>query len=257
MITAAGATHPGRVRPINEDALLCDEAEGLFVVADGMGGHNAGEVASTLAIDTIRTFLTRTRDGENVTWPYGIDPTLSFDSNRLLTAVKIANHRVFKAGESREEYTGMGTTTVAALVSGDQLIFVSVGDSRLYTLAAGELVQLTEDDTWIRLTDGLDPANVAKHPMRHVLTNVIGARDQVECHVIERVLGAAETFLLSTDGLHGLVDAATMAAVLRAADPPTVLAERLVQAALERGGRDNITVLVMRYQPDTTAEPGR
>ena len=86
-----------------------------------------------------------------------------------------------------------------------------------------------------------------------MLTNVIGARDQVECRVIERVLGAADTLLLCTDGLHGAVDAATIAAVLRAADPPAVLAERLIQAALERGGGDNITVLVMRYQPDPTA----
>jgi protein phosphatase len=257
MITAAGATHPGRVRSVNEDALLCDEEAGLFVVADGMGGHSAGEVASTLALETIRTFLTRTRDGENVTWPYGIDPTLSFDSNRLLTAVKLANRRVFKAGEGREDYTGMGTTVVAALLSGDRLIFISVGDSRLYTLTAGELVQLTEDDTWIKLTNGLDPAVVAKHPMRHVLTNVIGARDQVECRVVERVLGTVETLLLCTDGLHGLIDAATIAAVLRAADPPAVLAERLIEAALERGGGDNITVLVMRYQPDSAGGPGR
>jgi protein phosphatase len=257
MITAAGATHPGRVRPINEDAFLCDEQEGLFVIADGMGGHSAGEVASTLAIETIRTFLTKTRAGENVTWPYGIDPTLSFDSNRLLTAVKRANHRVFKAAESREEYTGMGTTVVAGLVSGDRLMFVSVGDSRLYTMAGGDLVQLTEDDTWVKLTDGLDPEVVAKHPMRHVLTNVIGARDQIECRVTERVLGANETLLLATDGLHGFTDAATIAAVLRAENPPAMLAERLVQAALEKGGRDNITVLVMRYQQGTTAEPGR
>jgi protein phosphatase len=257
MITAAGATHPGRVRTINEDAFLCDEEGGVFVVSDGMGGHSAGEVASTLAIETIRTFLTRTRDGENVTWPYGIDPRLSFDSNRLLTAVKLANRRVFKAGESREDYTGMGTTVVAALVSGDRLMFVSVGDSRLYTLVGDDLVQLTDDDTWVKLTDGLDPGAVAKHPMRHVLTNVVGARDQIECRVTERVLGAAETFLFSTDGLHGFTDSATIVAALRAEDPPAVVAERLVQAALAQGGRDNITVLVMRYQPDTTAEPGR
>jgi protein phosphatase len=257
MITAAAATHPGPVRPVNEDAFLCDQEEGLFVVADGMGGHSAGEVASTLAIETIRSFLTKTRAGENVTWPYGIDPMLSFDSNRLLTAVKRANHRVFKAAESREDYTGMGTTVVAALVSGDRLMFLSVGDSRLYTLAGGELVQLTDDDTWVKLTDGLDPEAVARHPMRHVLTNVIGARDQIECRVTERVLGATETFLICTDGLHGFTDAATIAAVLRAENAPTVQAERLVQAALDQGGRDNVTVVVMRYQRDATAEPGR
>jgi protein phosphatase len=93
--------------------------------------------------------------------------------------------------------------------------------------------------------------------MRHVLTNVIGARDQVDCHLIERVLGDGDTLLLCTDGLHGPVDAATIATVLSAADPAAVLADRLIHAALERGGGDNITVLVMRYQPDSTAAAGR
>jgi serine/threonine protein phosphatase PrpC len=253
MFTAGGSTHPGRVRPINEDAFVFDHEAGFFAVADGMGGHNAGEVASSVAIETIRTFLTRTRESENVTWPYGIDPALSFDGNRLVTAIKLANRRVFKAGESRDDYTGMGTTIEAALVAGDRLMFVSVGDSRLYTLVDNELVQLTEDDTWVRMTDAVDPRTIAKHPMRHVLTNVIGARDQIECRVTERPLGARDTFLLSTDGLHGAADAATIAAVLRGTDPPDVVADRLVHAALERGGSDNITAVVIHHRP----EPGR
>lgn len=250
MITAAGATHPGHVRPVNEDAFVCDVDGELFVVADGMGGHHAGEVASALAVEAIRTFLTRTRASENVTWPYGINPALSFDSNRVLTAVKLANRRVFKAGEGREEYTGMGTTVVAALVSGDRLIFASVGDSRLYSFNRSTLVQLTEDDTWIRMTGHVDPAAIANHPMRHVLTNVVGARDQIECRVAERALGAEEEiFLLSTDGLHGAIDGPTIASVLRDGGPPDMMADRLVQAALERGGGDNITAIVIRHQP--------
>lgn len=245
MIVAAGVTHVGRVRAINEDAFLCDPASGLFVVADGMGGHHAGEVASSLAVESVRTFLLRTREGEDVTWPYGIDPALSFDSNRLLTAIRLANRRVFKAGEGREDYTGMGTTIVAALVSDDRLIFASVGDSRLYSFAGGDLAQLTEDDTWARLAAVSEPEAVARHPMRHVLTNVVGARDQIDCRVSERVFGGEQLFLLATDGLHGVLKAA-IATLLGEGESPDVVANRLVAAALERGGADNITAVVVR-----------
>jgi protein phosphatase len=249
MITAAGGTHPGPVRPINEDAFHCDTETGLFIVADGMGGHHAGEVASALAIETIRTFLARTSDGENVTWPYGIDPKLSFESNRLLTALKLANRRVFKSGEDREEYTGMGTTVVAAMLADERLIFGGVGDSRLYLLSAGTLTQLTEDDTWIRLTGTVDPKVITSHSMKHVLTNVIGARDSIDCNVSEKELNSGATLLLSSDGLHGSIDAARIQTLLDSSDPPSVIAERLVQAALKGGSTDNVTAVVVRYQP--------
>jgi PPM family protein phosphatase len=252
MITASGRSHPGHVRPINEDAFICDPEAGLFAVADGMGGHHAGEVASSIALKTMRSFLVGTRDGESVTWPYGIDPKLSFHGNRLLTAIKLANRRVFRAGESREEYTGMGTTVVAMLVDGDRLIFASVGDSRLYSLSSNGFAQLTEDDTWVRMTAGLDASAAANHPMRHVLTNVVGARDQLDCCVTEQVISGDATFLLSTDGLHAAVEAAVIEQVLRSDEAPEALADQLVQAALERSGADNITALVVRYRLHTT-----
>lgn len=249
MLNAGGVSHPGRVRPINEDVFLNDPDLGLFLVADGMGGHHAGEVASQLAAETIRTFMARTQAGEDVTWPYGIDPNLSFDGNRLATALRLANRRVFKAGESREEYTGMGTTVVVVLITGDRFVQASIGDSRIYSLSGSGLVQLTQDDTWVTMMGNTEPGEIAKHPMRHVLTNVVGARDQIECNVKERALQGAETFLLSTDGLHGVVDEASLEALLRSEDLPETVADRLVQAALERGGPDNVTALVVRYQP--------
>jgi protein phosphatase len=103
MLTAHGVTHAGRVRATNEDSLESDLGLGLFIVADGMGGHNAGEVASTLAVDAIKKFLVLSQEGEDFTWPYGLNPNLSFQGNRLMTAIKLANRRVFKAGESRDE----------------------------------------------------------------------------------------------------------------------------------------------------------
>jgi protein phosphatase len=249
VITAAGATHVGRVRTVNEDAFYCSPESGLFIVADGMGGHQAGEVASALAVEAIRTFFTRTRDGDSVTWPYGIDPKLSFEANRMVTAVKLANRRVFRVSESPEGYTGMGTTVVAMTVAEGRAIIASVGDSRAYSCAGGTLVQLTEDDTWVRMAGTVDPEMIARHPMRHVLTNVVGARELIDLSVSERVLDAPETFLLSTDGLHGVVDDDDISTMLQGSEPPEVLAERLVNAALDGGSRDNITALVIRYQP--------
>jgi protein phosphatase len=242
------ATDPGRIRPENEDNVLADQR--VFVVADGMGGHHAGEVASQLAVETIRAFLSRTRDGEDVTWPYGIDPALSFDGNRMLTAMRLANRRVFKVGESREDYTGMGTTTSAALINEERCVLSNVGDSRIYSLSGDGFVQLTKDDTWVAMMQGKgEPGVLPNHPMKHVLTNVIGARDHIDCTVSERVLTKEETFLFCSDGLHGSVEAEAMDKMLRTGEAPDVIAGRLVQAALESGGVDNITALVVRYRP--------
>src|ERR1041385_6958871 len=169
MLTAHGVTDAGRVRKGNEDSLISDSEMGLFVVADGMGGHNAGEIASRLAVESIVGFLTLSRDGEDFTWPYGLNPSLSLTANRLMTSIKLANRRVFKAGESREEYTGLGTTVVAAFIEGDQLVFSGVGDSRIYSYQHGRLEQLTQDDSWVATVlareSGKDDSSFATHPM--------------------------------------------------------------------------------------------
>jgi serine/threonine protein phosphatase PrpC len=250
-ITAHGVTHPGRVRKVNEDSLLFQPAEGLFVVADGMGGHNAGEVASRLAIEAINHFLTMSRDGEDFTWPYGLNPTLSYHGNRLMTAIKLANRRVFKVGESRDEYTGLGTTVVAAVIADDQIAFSGVGDSRIYLYSNGAFEQLTEDDSWVATVLARDPshkdeASLASHPMRHVLTNVLGAREPLEMDVLERPAAPGDLLLLCSDGLHGALDDATMARVMASGQTPELMAEELVRLALERDGGDNITALVVR-----------
>ena len=149
-----------------------------------MGGHKAGEVAAQLAIDAISGFVSRSENDNDVTWPYGIDDSLSFDGNRLRTAICLANRRVFRAAESTDDYGGMGTTIVGLLVSGAQAAIGSVGDSRVYRLSGGRLLQVTTDDSWASTILGQDPslkpADIAKHPMRNVLTNVLGGRSTVE-----------------------------------------------------------------------------
>ena len=118
MVEAHGLTNAGPVRKTNEDSFISDPALQLFMVADGMGGHAAGEVASSLAVETVLGFIRRTEEDAECSWPYGVEPALSFSSNRLRTAIHLANRRVFRAAERHDEYTGMGTTIVGAFISG-------------------------------------------------------------------------------------------------------------------------------------------
>jgi len=222
----------------------------LFAVADGMGGHSAGEVASGLAIETVQGFIHRSANDTDFSWPYGLDKTLSFDGNRLRTAVHLANRRVFRAAESSDDYGGMGTTIVSMLVGDGRVSVAHVGDSRVYLLANDHLAQLTFDDTWaatiLAQDPSLDPAEIARHPMRNVLTNVLGARDHVDVHLTECPVSPGDTLLLCTDGLHGVIDADSLKALLEKTTDVDATARSLVDAALDGGGRDNITALVVR-----------
>ena len=251
-LTAYGVTHPGRVRPNNEDALLWDASGGLFVVADGMGGHQAGEVASRMAVETVQSFLEASRGDHDLTWPFGFDPALSMNANRLVTAVRLANRKVFQAGEDKPDLAGMGTTIVVALVDNETLTFCGVGDSRIYLLSGNVLQQITHDDSWVATVLARDPefdrAQLAHHPMRHVLTNVLGAREDTEVEVGERPLRKGEQLLLCSDGLYGGLDDAAMQILLSSPGGLNDLGDRLVAASLERGGTDNITVVLVRAE---------
>src|SRR5262249_13719441 len=144
-----GATHRGKVRLHNEDGMVVDEGLGLYAVADGMGGHNAGEVASALALDSLESFLTRSSQDRELTWPFGIESTLDYNGNRLRAGVKLANRRVFRESESRDQYTGMGTTLVAVLADEPCASICGVGDSRIYLVRGGAIERLTQDHTWV------------------------------------------------------------------------------------------------------------
>lgn len=254
MIRACGVSEAGSVRKTNEDRFITDAELNLFAVADGMGGHRAGEVASRLAIEALTAFVRVSVTDMDVTWPYGIDPKLSFEGNRLRTAVCLANRRVFRASESSDDYAGMGTTIVSVLIKGPQAAIGSVGDSRIYLLADGALQQLTVDDSWaariLAQDSGLGPEDVAKHPMRHVLTNVIGARESVDVHLLEHTLAHGQVLLLCTDGLHGVLQPDVIRDILSNTPDVTVAAQTLVDKAIALGTRDNVTALVVRYEAD-------
>lgn len=251
MIRAKGVSDTGRVRKVNEDRFVSDTTLRLFAVADGMGGHQAGEVASELAIEALTSFIRLSVSDEDLTWPYGIDPTLSFDGNRLRTAICLANRRVFRAAETSDDYAGMGTTLVGVLVDEGQVAVGSVGDSRIYLLTRGTLEQLTVDDSWaatiLAQDPTLKPEEIAQHPMRNVLTNVLGARETVTVHLLERTLASGDTLLLCSDGLHGVLSTASLQDILGRGDFDSI-AQTLVDMALAQGTRDNLTALVVRYE---------
>jgi len=250
VVEAHGLSDRGPVRKSNEDCFISDPALRLFVVADGMGGHSAGEVASNLAVETIEGFIRRTDEDAEFSWPYGIEPGLSFSGNRLRTAVHLANRRVFRAAERYDEYTGMGTTVVGALISRGRLSVANAGDSRLYLLAAGRLTQLTRDDTWaatVLASKGGPDGAVPHESMRRVLTNVLGAREQADVRVTEHDLTAGDAILLCSDGLHSVLDDDAIAAVLNAGGTPEEIVPRLIQTALSHGTRDNLTAVLARY----------
>jgi serine/threonine protein phosphatase PrpC len=244
MIEAFGRTDVGRRRKVNEDSFLVAPESHLYAVCDGMGGHNAGEVASRIAIETLGDFVERSGVEKEITWPWGLDEGLSLEGNRLKTAVRLANSQVFQTADSREELAGMGTTVVAALVSGSVMTLCSAGDSRCYLVREGKMQQLTQDDSWVS-------AALGRHPLRNVITKAVGARDSIEVDVLDHSLQAGDLALLCSDGLHGMVGDEEISRLLLASSGSLEeVSQRLVDAANEAGGRDNVTVVLLRYREE-------
>jgi protein phosphatase len=260
MFRASGVTDQGTIRTSNEDCFFVDEALQFCVVADGMGGHRAGEIAARIAVETIATFVGESITGERAVaahHPFGTEPSLSEAGNVLRTAIQLANMQVLEAAGTTEQYGGMGTTIVAALIVRDRLTVGHVGDSRLYLRSERGLRQLTDDDSWMARAlaedPGLDPVVLRHHPMRNALTNVVGARPATEVHVMERVLAGRVVLLLTTDGVHGVMDETALDGLLAVDAPPSRVAADVVRAALSRGSRDNCTAVVGCFLPSEAA----
>ncbi len=229
----------------NQDYLHRDPAAGLFIVADGMGGHRAGEVASRLAADTLVEFINQTSTIGELTWPFPFDTALSQSANRLVAGIRLANRKVFEAGRTDAQLSGMGTTLVAALVGRSHIVIGHVGDSRAYRLRSGRLDQMTHDHTWVAVVLGNDAVH-EDHPMRHVLTSGIGMREDVNVDLVEQPIEDGDRWLLCSDGVHGYVDESVLATALEAPSPE-LAAERVVRAAIDSGGSDNATAIVLRF----------
>jgi PPM family protein phosphatase len=232
------ATDVGRVREGNEDAFLVDDAMGLMAVADGMGGHRAGEVASATALEALRAAITSGRP--------------------LRESIEDANEAVFTKSLTDNSLRGMGTTlTAGTLVTGGTVLVGHVGDSRAYLLHDGELRQITDDHSLVEelVREGrLTADEAAVHPQRSIITRALGVDASVEVDVYPVELAAGDRLLLCSDGLTGMVQADEIAAILRRESDPTRAATQLVDAANQAGGEDNITVVVVSV---TDAAPVR
>jgi serine/threonine protein phosphatase PrpC len=246
VLRAFGVTDKGRIRPTNEDCFAVREDLGLCVIADGMGGHNAGEVASRLAVDAV----VETCASMPESWPFGYDESLSADGNLLRTAIHRANVSILETAITSDRYTGMGTTLVAARVADGRLAVAHAGDSRLYLLAEGRLRQVTHDDSWMATVlahdPGADPTVLMHHPMRNALTNVVGAGTRTDVHVVEEPIAAGNLLLLTTDGVHGVMDDEQLERLMVDEGDLQAIAANIIAAALARGSRDNCTVIVAR-----------
>jgi serine/threonine protein phosphatase PrpC len=232
-LAAHGVTHPGR-RTTNEDAFLVDPDRGLFVVADGMGGHNAGEVASSLAVKTIGEFL--------------VDGTPA-SLNVLDEALRLANDHILTVAAEKPDYTGMGTTVAAVYVRDREAVYAHAGDSRVYLWHKGELKLLTRDDSWVvAAMNGVsdDAREMEQHPMRHVLTKVVGLRPELQPSVAECPFVAGDVLLICSDGVHGSVPDEKLERLLGSRKPIATLAESVVREALSHGATDNVTAVVIR-----------
>lgn len=245
-LDAFGLSHPGIVRRGNEDAYLVLPSFGLFAVADGMGGAAAGEVASRLAIDTVRAVF----EDPDLTWPCGLAPPPPTRGLPLLvTAIEQASCRVQAAARADPSKAGMGTTFTGILVLDDHVAVGHVGDSRAYLLRGRRLQQLTHDHSLVNHfidVGTMTREEAERSPLRHILSRAVGAEDSVE---VDRRLVAAEagdTFLLASDGLHGTVSDDDIAAVLLGERDLARAATDLVERANDAGGPDNITVVLVR-----------
>jgi PPM family protein phosphatase len=241
---AAGLTDVGRRRDINEDAFVVDEGIGLYAVADGMGGHAAGEVASRLAVEALAKAL---RDEAERRGP---PPAPGDAARRLRAAVASANRDICAAVVSNDEQRGMGTTLVALLRLQNRVLVGHVGDSRAYMLRGGVLVRLTSDHSWVneQVKLGVMSDDAAqRHPMRNIVTRALGSRSDVPVDVAEHTIRPGDVVLLCSDGLNTMLDDDEIRDTLqRAGRDPAAACRLLVEAANARGGEDNVTVIVIR-----------
>jgi len=251
-ISADAQSDVGRKRKGNEDALCLNDEQRLYVVADGMGGHAAGEVASRVAVDAIAEFVELTGGNQEITWPFGLDDTISYEGNRLKTAVRHANTRVIEATRESAEYEGMATTVAAVLVDGDIANLAHVGDSRIYLWNGESIEQLTRDHSWVneQIENGaISPEQARSHPLRNVVTRALGGRADLVVDIQSRRMAPGDMLLLCSDGLTTMIPDDGIARILRESDGDVARAtSALVSEANERGGEDNITVVLLKFE---------
>ena len=250
-IIAAGMSDVGQQREHNEDSFCILPEYDLFIVADGMGGHRAGDVASKMATHTIASFFQATSK-EDATWPFHFDPHLSVEENRLITGIKVANKRIFEASSRFREVHGMGTTVVGALFSKERgrMYLAHVGDSRAYRVRKGEITQLTRDHSllndYLLVMPDMTQEQRDELP-KNVITRALGMQDSVVVDLVPETPQADDMYVLCSDGLSGMItDEVICQLVTDAAGDVHAAAGALIEQANANGGEDNITVVILK-----------
>ncbi len=259
--SAAAKSDVGRKRQGNEDSLCMAPEIGLYAVADGMGGHAAGEVASRLAVETIREWMEKYLGGAEVA--VAEEPTAvgSREANFLLSSIRLANRIIFDAARGRREYRGMGTTLVSVLVVNNRVALAHVGDSRIYRIRDGQIVQLSRDHSVVQqqVDRGiLSPDEAHESQYRHLITRALGLKESVEVDLTEEPILPGDILLLCSDGLSDLLEDEEILVIVREhADDLGKSCQALVDRANYKGGDDNITALLIqaRAGSDPTGTP--
>jgi len=253
-IESFGITDVGRKRAHNEDSLSISDDIRLFLVADGMGGHNAGEVASSTAVETIMKFVRRCMEDKDFTWPFGLNSNLSEEANILLTAIRIANRNVCLRAAERYEYSGMGTTIVSLYMENETMAHIAhVGDSRAYLIRKGIIKQITADHSWVNeqiQKNILTQKDARNHRWKNVITRALGNKLHVDIDLNTIDIEIGDLVLLCTDGLSSMIPDPDILQIIQSSEGQLEKAcKNLVNTANEKGGLDNITVVLLKFTP--------
>jgi protein phosphatase len=248
----AGDTNIGRKRDHNEDSIALPETgERLAIVCDGMGGHASGEVASRLAVELIVDHFTETGKQQTLTWPYKVDRDMRKDINRMVTGIMLANLEIWERAQREPRFKGMGTTCVGIYFLDDHLIIGHVGDSRCYRTRGTEITQLTEDHSlindYIRMKR-VTPEEAENWPHKNVIVRALGMKESVQVDIMTEKPHVGDTYLLCSDGLTGMIKDDQMQHILMTERDLDRAVERLITAANEEGGIDNISVVLARIE---------
>lgn len=250
-IESSGITDIGRRREQNEDSLFYDDGMGLYVVADGMGGHKAGEVASKLVVETIRDYIDQNQDDEQPESLVDTDEKLSKQAQRLLASIHLSNRVVHQTASGNEDYKGMGSTVSAVYFTEKTFIVANVGDSLVYLIRDGKIELLSVPHTLVAEQAALDPENAELlwSDFKHVLTRAMGVDESVKADINEIPFYKEDIIVISSDGL---TDKATPEEILELVDDQRSdqACQKLVDLANTRGGDDNITAIVLRIKSD-------
>ncbi len=244
-----GHTDQGRVRQHNEDSLLIVPEYHLVCVCDGMGGHASGEVASGMAVETLREFFAYALGDQEATWPFKLDKKHSLEANRLATAIRLAAGKIYDRAAANERQRGMGTTVVAATLGPRRIAVAHAGDSRCYLFRGGKAEPVTRDHSLLQeYIAARQPSaeEIAAFPHKNVITRALGLDPNVRPEVSELEVQPGDTFMLCSDGLHGMISDETIGQILAAEPDLPKAAVKLVDAANAAGGTDNITVALAR-----------